>query len=369
MSELTAKIYKFKFKSDSDYYNELYRKRYGEGYGDRIYDSEFEFTQQVNEFEVIFSSTPLVGYGAEEKVYPTIFKQSNNIEETVDSNIRILQAKKVTGVTSWQIKDGATILNTLTRYGYAGHFDDPDVPNDDLNFGATRELFFVLATGNLSNNQFNVYWSGYMAEITDKNSKLLSASFYLTPLDIMQLDFSKLIYVDGGLFRLNSIKDYNLSKPADCVIELLKVNSVNYTEAADNEGPPDGNFLLWSDANTLDFDDGAGNELLYMGIDNIQINWLLNPFVTGGSQSLKIFLNAVLIIDATSVSNGSFIPNAGDVVEVRLSSSPSSRKKNLIINSNIEGDLYNESGTSTNKIFSWVVLSDRVYTISGSITP
>lgn len=269
MSELNAKIYKFKYKSDSDFFNEQYRKRYNEGYGDRVYDSEFEFTEQVKEFEVVFSATPLVGYGGEDKVYSTILKQTGNAptvtEETVDSNIRILQSKKITGVSSWNIttNDGATVLNTLTRYGYAGHFNDPDAPTDDINFGATRELFFILATGNLSNNQFNVYWSGYMAEITNKDSRLLTASFYLIPKDILTLDFSTYIYLDGLIYRLNSIKDYNASKPDDCIVELLKVNNTSYTEAAANDSPPVGNYLLWDDGETLDFNTGVGNELLY----------------------------------------------------------------------------------------------------------
>jgi hypothetical protein len=203
MSELNAKIYKLKYRSDSDYYNELYRKRYNEGYGDRIYDSEFEFAQTTNEFEICFSSTPLVGYFGEDKVYPTIFKRngsdSSPAEENVDSNIRILQAKKISGVSPWNIttNSGATILNTLTRYGYAGHLDDPTNPTVDLNFGAPKELFFTLTAGNLSNNQFNVYWSNYMREITDKDSKLVTANFYLTAKDILNLDFSKYIYVDG----------------------------------------------------------------------------------------------------------------------------------------------------------------------------
>lgn len=267
MSELNAKLYKFKYKQESDYYNELYRKRYSEGYGDRTYDSEFEFAQQTSEFEIVFSATPLVGYGGEDKVYSTIFKQTGNAptitEENVDSNIRILQSKKITGVTPWSIKNGATVLNTITRYGYAGHLDDPDIPTDDLNFGATKELFFILSAGNLSNNQFNVYWSGYMREITDKDSKLLTANFYLTPADIVQLDFSKFVYLDGELWRLNAIKDYDASKPADCVVELLSVFSTNYTESSDTWSPPVGRFLLWATGETLDYDTGIGNEILY----------------------------------------------------------------------------------------------------------
>lgn len=222
MSEINAKIYEFKYKSDSDYYNDLYKKRYGQDYGNHIYDTEFEFAEQKNSFEIIFSPTPLVGWSGEEKVYPTIFKQNNGTEENVDSNIRILQSKKVTGVTSWNIKDGVTVLDSVTDYGYAGHLDDPDAPTNDLNFGALKEAFFTITSGDLSKTQFNVFWSQYMAEITNKDSKLVTAKFYLKPSDIFNLDFSKYIHMDGVLFRLNKIQDYNMSKPDECIVELLK---------------------------------------------------------------------------------------------------------------------------------------------------
>lgn len=230
MSELNARIYEFKYKSDSDYYNEMYRKRYSEGYGDRLYDSEFEFTAQKKSLELIFSGTPLVKYQDDDKYYSTILKQSNNVEETIDSNIRILQSKKITGVTSWKIRDNIanTDLTTITSYGYAGHFDDPATPSNDLNFGALKEIFATITGGDLSTTQFNVYWSPYMAEITNKDSKLITAHFYLTPADIQALDFSKYIYIDGVQFRLNKIIDYNMSRPDTCKCELLKVNYTQY---------------------------------------------------------------------------------------------------------------------------------------------
>jgi hypothetical protein len=228
MSEINAKVYKFQYKSDSDYYNDLYNKRYGQGYGSYIYNTEFEFADQVQSFELIFSPTVLVGYNGEDKVYSTIAKINSGTEEQIDSNIRILQTKKITGISSWTIKDGAAVIGTQTTYGYAGHLDDPDAPGNDLNFGALKELFFILSGGNLSNTQFNIYWSSYMAEITNKDSKLLSASFYLKPTDILGLDFSKYIHLEGVLFRLNKITDYNMSTPSDCKVELLKVNYTLY---------------------------------------------------------------------------------------------------------------------------------------------
>ena len=139
-----------------------------------------------------------------------------------------MQTKKVTGVTSWNIKNGVTVLASTTNYGYAGHYDDPDAPANDIHFGVPRELFFELITGSINITQFNVYWSAYMAEITDKDSKLMSGWFKLTPKDVLSLDFSKKVWIDGVLFRLNSIKDYNVSRPMDCEVELLKVNYLLY---------------------------------------------------------------------------------------------------------------------------------------------
>jgi hypothetical protein len=228
LSELSARYYNFKFKSDSDFFNDAYRKRYNDGYGDRIYDSEFEFAEENKSLELVFAATPLVGYSGEDKVYSTIFKSSNAVEENIDCTIRILQRKKITGVASWNILNGASVVNTGTVYGYAGHFDDPDNPADDLNFGIPKELFFVLGGGSLNVNQFNVYYSAYMAEITDKDSRLFTATFKLNKRDVYNLDLSKFIWIDGTLFRINRITDYNASMDSTCTVELLKVLNTIY---------------------------------------------------------------------------------------------------------------------------------------------
>jgi AraC-like DNA-binding protein len=228
MSELSSRYYEFIYKTDSDYYNDLYKKKYNEGYGDRKFDSVYEFAKETQKVDIIFSSSPLYGLAGTDKVYPAIYKLSNSVEDSMAHNIRIFQFKKIIGVTSWKIKNGVADINTGTSYGYAGHFDDPDAPNADINFGATNELYFTLAAGNLTNNLFNVYYSPYMAEITDKDSRLLTANFRLTTQDIYDLDFSKFVFIDGSLYRITKVIDYNTDGQNLTKCELLRVIYTTY---------------------------------------------------------------------------------------------------------------------------------------------
>ena len=228
LSELNGRYFEYKYKSDIDFYNEQYSKKYSMGYADRLEDSGFEFAKDKQTAEVIFSATPLVGYDGEEKVTPAIFKLSNSVEDRTEHNIRILQARKMTGVASWDIMNGVTVLDSITTYGYGGHLDSPDEPQTDINFGAPTELYFEIVTQYPSANLFNGFWSEYVAEITDKDSKLLTGFFNLNDVDILNLDFSKLIYIDGTLWRLNKIIDYDPIEMDVTKVELLKLIELSY---------------------------------------------------------------------------------------------------------------------------------------------
>lgn len=226
MSELNSRYYQFKYKPDNDFYNENYRKRFNEGYGDYVFDSEYQFANNTNSTEVIFSATPLYQATDTDKIYPAIYKKSNDnsAEDKMDFNIRILQAQKITGRTTWKIENGAANLGNLNAYGYAGHlqFNNALLPLNDINWGAPKELFFI-AESYPTTNLFNAYYSDYMAEIVDKDSKLLTCQVLLNSLDILQLDFSKMVWIDGVLFRINKVLNYNPMNYTTTKVELLKV--------------------------------------------------------------------------------------------------------------------------------------------------
>jgi hypothetical protein len=232
MSEINARFYDIKFKQDSDNFNEQYRKKFVVGYGDYRFDNQLEFAKDTSTTEVIFSASPLVGYTDNDKIFPAIYKLNNGTEEMIEHNVRIMQAKKITGRTSWKINSTARIFGvpvsygTYTAYGYAGHLDDPFNPASDLNFGIPEQINFNLTSGTLSNNLFNTYYSPYFAEITDKDSRLVTCKMKLTERDINTLDFTRFIWVDGVLYRLYKIVDY--SEGELCEVQLLRVIYTTY---------------------------------------------------------------------------------------------------------------------------------------------
>jgi hypothetical protein len=233
MSELNARYYQYKYKDDSDYYNENYKKKYNQNYGDRLYDTNYDFSKDTESLEIIFASSPLIQLAGEDKRVTQIFKLSDNNtkEQQMDSVIRIMQVQKITGVHSWKIRNQNNTgdLHNGTVYGYAGHlfFNGSGVPTQDINFGVPNETY-INTTSYPTTNLFNAYHSEYIAEITSKDSKLLTCSALLNTLDINNLDFSKFIWIDGVLFRLNTVEGYNPMEYNTTKISLLKVIETTY---------------------------------------------------------------------------------------------------------------------------------------------
>jgi hypothetical protein len=231
MSQLNARYYAYKYTPDTDLFNDNYLKKYGQSYGDNLYDSEFDFVKDTASTQIIFAPTVLLqptSHGHDDKYFSVIYSSSQ--ENPMDSVIRILMAKKLSIAHEWHIKSGVngagSNLASLNTYGYAGHLDDPITPTIDINFGVPKELQFP-ATTYPTNNLFNTYHLPYLLEVTDMESKLLTCKVYLSTNDIYNLDFSKYIWINGVLFRLNKVDGYNPMDYQTTTVNLLKVINTN----------------------------------------------------------------------------------------------------------------------------------------------
>ena len=62
-----------------------------------------------------------------------------------------------------------------------------------------------------------------MSEIINKDSKLMTCNVYLDKQKIQELDFSIPIQVDGSIFKLNKVNDFDMNTDQTTKVELLKI--------------------------------------------------------------------------------------------------------------------------------------------------
>jgi hypothetical protein len=229
MAELNYKKYLYTYKSDNDRLNQqysytFYNTDHSEIYGEHFQqiDNDFLDPQQTNKVELLFS--PAVMTRVADRVVPSIeyIDGSGNVSLKA-SNPRLLYFSGTLGCNYYMLSDSLNNSGDLiNNYPFCGHFDDPDSPTLDLNFGITKMLFWQPA--NLTdNNLFSHYHSKYLYEITHKDSRIVTAYLHLNPYDIAQLDFRNQFYINGYYLRLNQIIDYDVAVPGVTQVEFIKM--------------------------------------------------------------------------------------------------------------------------------------------------
>ena len=225
MGALDAKTYMFAYSDDDDYYNAIYRENHAENFGTRVWDVQNDFLKNQKKIEVSFAPTPCVNFNNSDRVTPAIYaRDSSGVITRKASKLRILYYGGLkTCLTPWTLRmtNPIQIDTPLNTYPYAGMVDDPAAPTLDLSFGVPKEIFWK--TLQYTNNHlFNAYYKEFIQEISDKDSKIVVASLYLTVTDINQLDLRQLIYIDGIVYRINKIIDFNPTVTNVTKVELIK---------------------------------------------------------------------------------------------------------------------------------------------------
>ena len=228
MGELDAGKYLFTYKDGEDEGNKYYKEDYSRTYGDRQILVQNDFVKDEKKIEIGFVPTIIVKPEAEtDKYLPEI---ATNDGKTKSGDLRILQYKPKT-CAGYLVRNGSyNLLNppagtVKTKYPFMGHLDDPLTSSTDLNFGLPRFIGLPPGTPVTNNNLFNAYWSKYLQEITDKDSKIVKGAFYLTPADMEKLSFRDLYFFDNNYFRLNKIEDYDPVNPSVNICEFLFLKS------------------------------------------------------------------------------------------------------------------------------------------------
>lgn len=223
LSELTAKEYRIAFEDDADYWSTFYKTKFNEGYGESrtIVDNDFQLDTKT--IKVIFAP-PVMREEVAGRVMIHLYKVENNVKVVDNFKARIAYWKpEVPCPTLWTMTYNAG-SSSYSAYPYAGHLNDPIEPVNDLLFGTPKEVYFSIAEYP-SANLYGAYYEPLISAIGDKNSRLLEGKFYLTPQDIMDLDFRTIIKVGNHYYYLQKIDKYNPIQNTLSSVSLFKILS------------------------------------------------------------------------------------------------------------------------------------------------
>lgn len=234
LSELSAKEYRLVFDNDSDFWSQSYRTKFNEVYGESRTIIDNDFILDTKSVKVVFAP-PVMREEVAGRIMIHLYKVENGVKIPDNFKPRIAYFLPGVTTTSWNIQyaAGNTAYNT---YPYAGHLDSPTEPSNDVLFAAPREVYFSIGVYPQNSNLYTEYYKGLIDSIGDRNSRLLEGYFYLTPTDIMNLDFRKIIKVGNHYFQLEKVDKYNPIANGLSYVSLFKILG--------NISPVDYDFIL-----------------------------------------------------------------------------------------------------------------------------
>jgi hypothetical protein len=356
------------YKEDKDLTNTLYKSNHNEIYGQYEYKTGNEFDTSEQKIEVIFSPSPLLnrkksdGNLDNRLIYTQILDAKGTINaenyNIVDTNIRILYKKNISlSGTNFRIFDYQSYY-TYDTYPYAGHLDDPTSPGLDLSFAEPIELFYEWQNfGYTNNNIYKLYYEQFFEEVYGLESKHIVAYVYLTPQDIIDFDYRKLVYLDsassgtGGYFRVNKI-EYDPFNKMSYKVELIKVLNnfkSKYNKVLDIKGEIGdvGEALpKWGTGLVTPGNYNSGGNNVIVGVDN-SVRSDLNIVGGIGNQVLVGVSNIV-----TGYRNNTIADNSGIISGGKTTIYGTGRYSNIIggLSQSLSGPYSNIIGGFNNKI-------------------
>ena len=243
-TNLAAKNYNFQFESDNDYWNSKYLNEYAEQYGSFLFDTQNQYATNNTDLKLPFSQKPLVVIPETDLIIPRAYQV--NFDESATGQVVpmkgkpfIVQLGEMRNDAKWY--HGTTQLNS---YPYVGHLDNIDNPTFDLNFGVPDVVFYSASI--YTNNNLYAYHETFIKEIVSRYGKLVTLSVMLNSSIINQLDFKNLILIDGVVYRLQKITDFDPGKEQATQIELIRILKGDSDAAP--EPPPEETFYRLTEA-------------------------------------------------------------------------------------------------------------------------
>jgi hypothetical protein len=220
-----GKRVKFTFAEINETDAVTYFDRWAKRYGDYIHNQGSYFAKDDKEIKLGWGTVIPYDLGITDPlIAPRFYIQDGVNQKACKAVARVMNRLPQQAIASgWTFENAAqTSPTSLTTYPLVHHFNSISAPTFDLNFMLVDEVFYI-ATVATTVNAFSEYYFDMINEIVSPESKLVELFVYLTPEDIKNLSFKRLKMIDGALFRLNKVVDFDSDIAATTKVELIKV--------------------------------------------------------------------------------------------------------------------------------------------------
>ena len=223
--DLQYKEYVYTYSEDNDYYNDDYKTAYLDVYGTKRIEVQTDFVTDEVETKLTFCATPMINHLATDRVLPSYVKKNTSSEMVYSKpKQRILFYGGLLSTNSgWFLNskgDKSYKGKVKYKYPYAGHFDNPISPANDINWGVCKKYYHTW-TSVINNNLFNKYWRSQLDEMTDPNGHLLTVNMILSDVDMINFDIRQVIQFENVYYRVNKLTHNPLNRKA--IVELIKM--------------------------------------------------------------------------------------------------------------------------------------------------
>ena len=238
---------KFTDIEDNIAITQYHKRTTGKLYGEYDYISESDLANGEKLIGKLFAPTPMKGIdGAPMTVLPALAEKDDSSQplkrttfapRLVFHNGRQdalgIVAKNASGnlvQNRYYFQDENGDVKTESNYGLASHLQAlPAV------FGQTIDLHFgnnwspghynyhqPQFNGETKRTAFYEYWSYYINELYDVDSRLVTCNIFLDPTEVPDIELNSQIHIDGHYYRINKINGANISREASVEVELIK---------------------------------------------------------------------------------------------------------------------------------------------------
>ena len=220
-----AKNYEFQFESEDDYWNTKYTNEFSEQYGSFVLSSQSQYATETTTMKLPFSQHPLAVIDTTNLIVPRSYQI--NFDEFGNGQVVLKKGKSFIvqlgelRAGNWEHRDEFGTDFPQVVYPYVGHLDDIDTPTFDLNFGVPQVVYYAATI--YTNNNLYAYHETFIKEIVSRFGKLLTCYMMIDSDIINKLDFRNLINIDGVVYRLQKINDYDSGKGQSTMVELIRI--------------------------------------------------------------------------------------------------------------------------------------------------